>query len=237
MGTLFCHVIGSSGNFYPAGDLDTLFLAALDYTIAYNYKNNKNMQKIRTKWNKRYVDVHVPNQVINVLKLNQHLLPAQGKSLDLASGLGGNALRMAELGFSSHAWDISDAAVKKIQEFSRERKLSLSVRQSDISLHKEQQKMIEEGFDVIVISRFLLRDIIPSVIVALKPGGLIFYQTFVEASVETTDIPQSSHYRLQPNELLTLFSGLTLRYYREEGLQGDINYGFRNEAMLVAQKN
>ena len=199
------------------------------------------MQEIRTKWNNRYEDVHVPNQVINVLKLNQHLLPAQGKSLDLASGLGGNALRMAELGFSSHAWDISDSAVAKIEEFSQERQLSLAVRQSDISLQSEQELMVQEGFDIIIISRFLLREIIPSVIAALKPGGLIFYQTFVEARVEASldsaDIPNNSHYRLQPNELLELFSGLTLRYYREEGLQGDINYGFRNEAMLVAQKN
>jgi len=199
------------------------------------------MQEIRSKWNNRYADVHVPNQVINVLKLNQHLLPAQGKSLDLASGLGGNALRMAELGFSSHAWDISDSAVAKIEEFSQERQLSLAVRQSDISLQSEQELMVQEGFDIIIISRFLLREIIPSVIAALKPGGLIFYQTFVEARVEASldsaDIPNNSHYRLQPNELLELFSGLTLRYYREEGLQGDINYGFRNEAMLVAQKN
>ncbi|MCU7799797.1 MAG: hypothetical protein KZQ70_06545 [gamma proteobacterium symbiont of Lucinoma myriamae] len=37
--------------------------------------------------------------------------------------------------------------------------------------------------------------------------------------------------------LIKLFPGLTLRYYREEGIQGDIEKGFRNEAMLVAQKN
>lgn len=41
------------------------------------------MQEIRSKWNNRYEAVHVPNQVIEVLELNQHLLPAQGKSLDL----------------------------------------------------------------------------------------------------------------------------------------------------------
>ena len=61
------------------------------------------MQNIRKKWNNRYAAVHVPNQVIDVLELNLHLLPAQGKSLDLACGLGGNALRMAELGFDRHA--------------------------------------------------------------------------------------------------------------------------------------
>lgn len=204
------------------------------------------MQKIRNKWNHRYQEVLVPNEVINVLKLNQHLLPVGGKSLDLACGLGGNALRMSELGFVSHAWDISDAAVEKINEFSQERKLTLFARQSDISLEEEQRRMIKEGFDVIIVSRFLLREVIPVIISALRPGGLIFYQTFVQDAVtdssqeetkSTQHIIKNNHYRLHKNELLHLFSDLTLHYYREDGLQGNISLGFRNEAMLVAQKN
>ena len=204
------------------------------------------MKNIRTKWNSRYNEIQVPNQVINVVKLNQHLLPVSGKSLDLACGLGGNALRMAELGFASHAWDISDSAVHKVQEFAQERQLKLSIRQSDISQAEEQQKMIDEGFDVIIVSRFLLREVIPTINLALKPGGLIFYQTFVQESIvqesivnstdDSANIPKNNHFRLEPNELLHLFSGLRLRYYREEGLQGDTQRGFRNEAMLVAQK-
>ncbi len=67
------------------------------------------MVEARNKWNERYQNVHEPNQVIDVLELNQHLLNGQGRSLDLACGLGGNALRLAELGYDSHAWDISDA--------------------------------------------------------------------------------------------------------------------------------
>ncbi|MCK5696763.1 MAG: methyltransferase domain-containing protein [Gammaproteobacteria bacterium] len=199
------------------------------------------MKNIRKKWNNRYNEIQVPNEVIQVLKLNQHLLSSHGKSLDLACGLGGNALRMAELGFVSHAWDISDSAVHKIQEFAHERHLNLSIRQSDISQVEEQQQMINEGFDVIIVSRFLLRDIIPIIKLALKQNGLIFYQTFVqEEDVGTTEmtatIPKNNNFRLEPNELLELFSGLRVRYYREEGLQGDIDKGFRNEAMLVAQK-
>lgn len=200
------------------------------------------MKKIRTKWNNRYDAVHVPNQVIDVLELNQHLLPARGKSLDLACGLGGNALRMAELGFDSHAWDISDSAIKKIHEFAQERQLNLSAKQCDISQQEQQNKMLEEGFDVIIVSRFLLRDLMPSLISALRPGGLIFYQTFVQQKSAddkgiTEEGPKNNHFRLAPNELVNLFSGLTLRYYREEGGQGDIKKGFRNEAMLVAQKS
>ncbi len=194
------------------------------------------MEAIRKKWNDRYFPIQVPNQVIDVLELNLHLLPSQGKSLDLACGLGGNALRMAELGFDSHAWDLSDSAIHKVQEFAQERQLTLLTQQCDISQSESQDRMMAEGFDVIIVGHFLLRDIIQSLISALRPGGLIYYQTFVEESDNKSDGPQNSRFRLQKNELLNLFSGLTIRYYREEGLLGQLERGFRNEAMLVAQK-
>ncbi len=194
------------------------------------------MEAIRKKWNNRYQLIQVPNQVIDVLELNLHLLPAQGKSLDLACGLGGNALRMAELGFNSHAWDISDSAINKVQEFAQERHLTLSTKQCDISQSEQQNKMVKESFDVIIVGHFLLREIMPSLISALRPGGLIFYQTFVEESDCNNSGPKNNNFRLKNNELLKLFSGLSLRYYREEGLLGQLDKGIRNEAMLVAQK-
>jgi hypothetical protein len=43
-------------------------------------------------------------------------------------------------------------------------------------------------------------------------------------------------YRLAPQELLTLFHPLRLLVYREEGNVGDTMRGWRNEALLVAQK-
>lgn len=191
----------------------------------------------RNKWNERYESVHVPNQVIDVLELNQHLLDGQGRSLDLACGLGGNALRLAELGYESHAWDVSDKAIEKVQEFAQERQLSICARQCDVS----HTLLESESFDVILISRFLVRELIPSLIGALKPGGLIFYQTFTQEvlpalSQNQDSGPNNIKYRLKLNELQQLFSALSLRYYREEGLLGDITKGIRNEAMLVAQK-
>ena len=190
------------------------------------------MQKIRNKWNERYEKAYVPNQVINVLALNQHLLSGKGKSLDLACGLGGNALRMAELGYESHAWDISDSALEKVHEFAQERKLKLITRQCDVS----QENVGLECFDVIIVSRFLLRELIPSLISALKPEGLIFYQTFVQQSSqadleETSAGPKNKHYRLERNELLDLFSKLDICYYREEAVLGDMDKGIRSEAL------
>jgi 2-polyprenyl-3-methyl-5-hydroxy-6-metoxy-1,4-benzoquinol methylase len=190
------------------------------------------MEEIRKKWNERYANSMVPNQVINVLELNMHLLSGEGKSLDFACGLGGNALRLAEMGYESHAWDISDKAVEVIQEFAQERQLKLFTRQCDLSI----EKLEKESFDVIIVSRFLIRELADNLINALKPGGLLFYQTFTQARIDSNDGLKNSNFRLQDNELLVLFSELRLCFYREEGKLGDINKGFRNEAMLLAQK-
>ncbi len=203
------------------------------------------MNDIRTKWNDRYASATAPNQVIDVLARNEHLLlhrtSAYGKSLDLACGLGANALKMAELGYDSYAWDISDAAIKKVQQFAQQKQLNIHSKRCDIT----QQELLAASFDVILVSRFLLREMIPAIIAALRPGGLIFYQTFVQDVVVNKEAerlkgaspgPKNNDFRLQTNELLKLFSTLTIRYYREEGTVGDSTKGFRNEAMLVAQK-
>ena len=195
------------------------------------------MEAARKKWNERYAIAHVPNQVIDVLELNQHLLSGQGISLDIACGLGGNALKLAEMGYESHAWDISDRAIEKVQEFAQERQLTVFAKQCDVS----QELLMKESFDVIIVSRFLIRDMVAPIIAALKPGGLLFYQTFTQEIIlqnneQPENGPQNHHYRLEINELLNLFSGLRLRFYREDGLLADGSKGIPDEAMLVAQK-
>jgi 2-polyprenyl-3-methyl-5-hydroxy-6-metoxy-1,4-benzoquinol methylase len=190
------------------------------------------VEAVRQKWNNRYDSVHVPNQISEVLERNQHLLNGQGRALDLACGLGGNALRLSELGYESHAWDISDAAIAKVQEFARERQLNLQTRQCDVS----QVRLEKESFDVIIVSRFLIREMAANIVAALKPDGLLFYQTFIQERTQVDEGPNNTQFRLEKNELLTMFSGLLIRFYREEGLIGDVSRGFRNEAMLVAQK-
>ncbi|WP_455219313.1 hypothetical protein, partial [Kaarinaea lacus] len=77
--------------------------------------------------------------------------------------------------------------------------------------------------------------IISDLIAALKPGGLLFYQTFTQEKVTDTG-PGNPKTLLKPNELLALFSSLRILVYREEALVGNVKQGFRNEALLVAQQ-
>jgi tellurite methyltransferase len=82
---------------------------------------------------------------------------------------------------------------------------------------------------------FFCRDIIPALIQALKPGGLVYYRTFIQQGVSDRG-PQQMEFRLADQELLHLFSGLQVLFYREEGCVGNVQKGFRDEAMPVGRK-
>jgi len=189
--------------------------------------------KLQEKWNQRYLDAQEPGQATAVLAENQHLLPGQGKALDLASGLGANAILMANQGLQVEAWDLSDVALQKLQLFAKQADLQITTELRDVEAYPPKQEL----FDVIVVSHFLDRRTIPNLIDALKPEGIIYYQTFSQIKVDPDIGPSSARFTLAENELLLLFSALKVLVYREEGRVGDKNRGFRNEVMLVAQKN
>jgi SAM-dependent methyltransferase len=167
-----------------------------------------------------------------VLRDFAHLLPIQGTALDLACGLGANALFLAQRGLSVWAWDVSPVAIRRLGGEAAARGLEVSARVRDLLAHPPRP----ESFDVIVVSRFLDRGLCPLIVDALRPGGLLFYQTFVRDKVGDGG-PGNPVYRLDCNELLHLFSPLRLRVYREEGRIGDLREGFRDEAMLVGEKS
>lgn len=188
----------------------------------------------QAKWNLRYTgaDAGGAPQPAAVLAENRHLLPESGMALDLACGLGGNALLLAQHGLRIQAWDVSNVAIEKLNSLAAAQGWALQAEVRDVV----NQPPTPECFDVIVVSRFLHRPLIPDIIDALKPGGLVFYQTFILDKPAGMG-PNNPEYLLAQNELLQLFSALRIVVYREEGLVGDVTQGFRAEAMLVAQKN
>lgn len=186
----------------------------------------------KDKWDKNYnacsSDYPSPSEV---LRQNLHLLPAQGTALDLACGRGANAICLAENGLTVSAWDISASALEHLATKANEKKLDINLEPRDIS--KQAPEL--NSFDIIVVSNFLERKLIDDIRKAIKPNGLIFYQTFIKDKVSTTG-PNNPDYLLDKNELLHFFNDWKLIFYREEGTIGDINSGFRNQAMIIAQK-
>jgi SAM-dependent methyltransferase len=186
---------------------------------------------LRTKWDRRYRDRDHRPQPAAVLSENLHLLPTSGRALDLACGLGANALLLAGRGLEVVAWDLSPVAIEELRHEAGRRGLEVDARVRDVCARPPEPG----AFDVIVVSHFLDRRLAPGLMLALRPGGLLFYQTFAREAVSACG-PANPDFRLAQNELLTLFHGLVIRFYRDEGLAGDRGGGTRDVAQLVAER-
>jgi tellurite methyltransferase len=174
---------------------------------------------------------HHRQEPVKVLKNYSHLLPSSGTALEPACGRGANALYLAQRGLDTSAWDISEEAIRNLDDRARQLGLQVNTRVCDVVTNSPPAN----SFDVIVISYFLDRPIIPHLIRALKLNGLLFYQTFIRERIDDTG-PGNDDYRFAENELLLLCRDLHIVLYHEEGMIGNTRHGFRNEAMLIGQR-
>lgn len=188
---------------------------------------------LRDKWDARYRTASPTEaRAAQVLTGNLHLLPPQGQALDLAAGLGGNAYVLARQGMATEAWDLSPVGSRLIESHARELGLEMTARVRDVIADPPDP----ETFDVIVVSAFLHRPLCDAIAAALRPGGLLFYQTYCQTRISTSG-PSNPDFLLADGELLRLFSGLKPIVYREEGTLGNPFIGFRDRAMLVAARD
>ncbi|WP_415879387.1 class I SAM-dependent methyltransferase [Methylomonas sp. TEB] len=189
------------------------------------------MTDLQSKWDAIYRDSAASPAPAEVLAQHRYLLPKQGKALELACGIGGNAILLAESGLAVDAWDISSVGLGILQQQAAEKGLSITTQQCHISA----ETLTNQTFDVIVISRFLDRTLCNAIMAALKPGGLLFYQTFTRNKLDQQG-PSNPEYLLANNELLRLFSPLSIVFYQEYAKLGDVRFGNRNEACFIGQK-
>ncbi len=190
------------------------------------------MDTLVSKWNRIYSqsehESYVPAQVLTD---NEFLLPEAGTALDLACGLGANAVFLAQQGLTVSALDISSVAIEKLTAYAAQQGLNIEARQQKI----DHYSLADLKFDVIVVSRFLDRALSDAIIDALNPAGLLFYQTYTREKAGRHG-PNNPDYLLEENELLDLFSPLRVIFYRDNGRIGNKNLGLRGEAQFIGQK-
>lgn len=195
------------------------------------YVGTMSVKYEQEKWDRRYAAAKGKPRAAQVLWEGHHLLPPSGDALDLACGLGGNALLLAQAGLTVQAWDLSPVAIAALQSRAAAARLHVQAVVRDV----DAQPPMPASFDVITVSYFLQRALVPALCAALRPGGLLFYQTFVKDKVFQTG-PANADFLLAESELLTMFAPLCLRVYHEAGALGDITQGLRNEALFIGQK-
>lgn len=185
------------------------------------------MQQDRKRWNEKYRESDaVPEAAATVRRFAR--LASGGRALDLAAGLGGNTRFLAGLGFTVDAVDISDAAVTRLSALDHPAVQPIQADLDDFPLPRER-------YQLVCTIHFLDRSLFGPIQAALAPGGLLLYETHLLTDQEVAG-PKDPAYRLQPNELLTAFSGLRTVYYRE-GLRTHRTLGRLCLATLVGFKD
>ena len=111
----------------------------------------------RQSWEERHTQSR-PTGPCRVLADHRHLLPGRGRALDLACGLGDNALALAEAGLETQAWDYSGSAITRLRERAMDAGVTLAAEVRDVVASPPEP----ERFDVIVVANFLDRSLAPS---------------------------------------------------------------------------
>ena len=97
------------------------------------------MDAVISKWDhvySQYDHMRYP-AAAEVLTENDFLLPSTGMALDLASGLGANAIFLAERGLAVTAWDISSVAIDKLSTYAAQQGLNINACPQKITVNGE----------------------------------------------------------------------------------------------------
>jgi SAM-dependent methyltransferase len=160
-----------------------------------------------------------------------------GCALDVAGGAGRHALWLAQRGWQVKLVDVSEAGVALAREnaarilgspapdFAPGRPL-LETEVMDI---RSAPSLGHQQYDLVLVFFYLRRELFPSLISALKPGGFLIYQTYTAGQRRFGGGPANPEHLLRPQELLQAFQALRILYYHET-TQG------RATAELVAQE-
>ncbi|MBE7446998.1 MAG: methyltransferase domain-containing protein [Planctomycetia bacterium] len=186
--------------------------------------------KDKVFWNKKYeTEAYIfGKEPVEFLKEHVGILP-KGKALEIAMGEGRNAVFLAKNGFEVDGCDISEVAIKKAHALARENDVTVHTFVADM----ETYPLPKNTYDVVACFYYLQRDLVPRMKDALKPGGMIIYETFTIENLERGfKGPGNKEYLLKSNELLNLFKDLKIIYYRELVLDNK-----KAIASLIAKKD
>jgi 2-polyprenyl-3-methyl-5-hydroxy-6-metoxy-1,4-benzoquinol methylase len=184
------------------------------------------------KWNRRFgrKEFTLGREPNPFLKKHLSLL-SKGRALDIATGEGRNAVFLAQHGFEVDAVDISREGLKKARKLALEKGVKVNAFLVDL----DRYEIEEDRYDLIANLYFLKRRLIPKIRKGLKKGGKVIFETYIlEHRTLAAGGPRQAKYFLKPNELLRLFQGFRILFYRE----GISREGGRRKAVasLIAEK-
>jgi len=152
-------------------------------------------------------------------------LPHEGPALDLACGYGRNTLYLARQGLAAIGVDRSMESLVAAREKAFRSGLQTSFLQADLT----RFALPVNAFSVVICFKYRNREFYPSIRAALRPGGLLIYETYTREHASFGLKPRNPEHLLERNELYRAFGDWEIIFYREVWMG-------RGNASLVARR-
>jgi len=152
----------------------------------------------KERWERRYAESERTPPVCGTLRRYWELAP-KGRALDIACGVGQNSYFLAEKGFMVDAVDFAENAIGRIPPHPNITPILADMNVFDMG---------EGRYELILCANFLKRSLFELVKRALKPGGVVIFETFTYKKSG-----MNPDFLLGPNELIEAFLDLEIIYY------------------------
>ena len=133
------------------------------------------------------------------------------RALDVAMGSGRHAVVLARAGLSTFGVDLKLNAVREAMTAAQREGLRIGAWCADLTQHPLPRRR----FDLVVVARFLQRDLFPQLRETIAPGGVVVYETFTTNQRALGRRPTSPEHLLEPGELRRRFDGFDELFYEE----------------------
>ncbi len=174
------------------------------------------MNDERQRWDARYhEDVSLRTLTPSSFLVDRAgLLPRTGRALDVACGAGRHTIFLAEQGLEVAGVDVSPVGLELARSEALKRGLASRVQLRELDLTTDP--LPDGAFDVVICLHYLERKIFEALEARVKPGGLLFFETFTRDQLDFPEAhPRREAYLLVPNELLRAFPSLCVVEYSE----------------------
>ena len=136
---------------------------------------------------------------------------AERRALDVASGTGRNAEALSRCGYRVFGVDMSLQAIRHAASRPRPPGESLRLWCADLTTFP----LPRARFDLVLVARYLQRDLFPALKEAALPGGVVIYETFTRRQLQHGRGPTSANHLLESGELPSYFTDFDLLFYEE----------------------
>ncbi|MBP7778896.1 MAG: methyltransferase domain-containing protein [Acidobacteria bacterium] len=158
---------------------------------------------------------------------NADLLSPGMRVLDVAAGRGRHALLFAAAGWPVTALDRDAERMAALSAVAA--RLGWPVTTEVCDLEAGAIDLGDGAYDLVVVTNYLHRPLMPAIVRALVPGGLLVYETFTTAQA-ARGRPSNPAFLLEAGELPRLVASLAVERQREGDVDG------RMVASVVARK-